>query len=650
MTTESELRLPKKATLERPEVDNMKVRLARLETQETDIGGVIHAAATENNPSLLSEFAFWDFTAGALRKMEFFFFNAYLETAFNGIYGVKLAPNTWSSNNTFTSIDVSGSVIDVSRNQDATNTDAPVVSVLQEHNGDDQPALRVTQEGGGDVIQGYSGATLAFRVKPNGAVALTPVATVGNSLSVVRDLSDSNTDSPVVSLQQINVSDDQATLHIIQEGIGDIIQGHAGATLAFRVKSNGAVSLTPTPTSGNSLSVVRNLPDTSTDSPVVEVHQANASDDQPILQLSNDGVGPSFRVQDSSATVFIVRDGGTTEITQVSTTGNTLKATRNLAAASTDAPVASIVQDNAGDDQGALRVQQDGTGSLVELYSGATKTIDITSAGAVNIGNDGLAENTFHIGTTDGAFATARYVASAAGPGLVFKKSRNAAVGSHTVVQSGDEVGKILFTGSNGSAYQTAAQIVAKIDGTPGSGDMPGRIEFQVSPDGSITPAVALTISNTKVATFASSIVATGLGFGETTLSNYLEGSWTPTLSFGGGSTGLTYSVQVGRYTRVGNQVTAQGRLTLSNKGSSTGTATIGGLPVTSSNVTALVYPGSCYATNMTYTGTLQVFNTGNNTDLALQVNNAGASTSATQANFNNNSVLAFNLTYRVGT
>ena len=54
-------------------------------------------------------------------------------------------------------------------------------------------------------------------------------------------------------------------------------------------------------------------------------------------------------------------------------------------------------------------------------------------------------------------------------------------------------------------------------------------------------------------------------------------------MSFGGGTTGITYAEQTGRYRKIGSMVTAWGRLTLSNNGSSSGVAKITGLPFTSS-------------------------------------------------------------------
>lgn len=64
----------------------------------------------------------------------------------------------------------------------------------------------------------------------------------------------------------------------------------------------------------------------------------------------------------------------------------------------------------------------------------------------------------------------------------------------------------------------------------------------------------------------------------------YETGSWTPGLTFGGGSTGMTFGTQEGYYTREGNQVTVHAYVVLTAKGSSTGTALLTGLPFTARN------------------------------------------------------------------
>lgn len=68
------------------------------------------------------------------------------------------------------------------------------------------------------------------------------------------------------------------------------------------------------------------------------------------------------------------------------------------------------------------------------------------------------------------------------------------------------------------------------------------------------------------------------------TLDDYEEGTFTPGISFGGGTTGITYGTVYGTYTKIGRVVSFRGRVTLTAKGSSTGAAKITGLPFTSTN------------------------------------------------------------------
>ena len=84
---------------------------------------------------------------------------------------------------------------------------------------------------------------------------------------------------------------------------------------------------------------------------------------------------------------------------------------------------------------------------------------------------------------------------SAAG-GIEFGKTRGSAVGGTTVVQENDSLGHISFEGSDGSAQRVGARITAAVDGTPGSSDMPGRLMFFTTPDGSATESERLRIGS----------------------------------------------------------------------------------------------------------------------------------------------------------
>lgn len=63
------------------------------------------------------------------------------------------------------------------------------------------------------------------------------------------------------------------------------------------------------------------------------------------------------------------------------------------------------------------------------------------------------------------------------------------------------------------------------------------------------------------------------------TLDWYEEGTWAPTLTFGGADTGNVYATQNGRYTRIGNRVLYEAYVQLTVKGSATGIAALTGIP-----------------------------------------------------------------------
>lgn len=66
------------------------------------------------------------------------------------------------------------------------------------------------------------------------------------------------------------------------------------------------------------------------------------------------------------------------------------------------------------------------------------------------------------------------------------------------------------------------------------------------------------------------------------TLDDYEEGTFTPTMDFGGSSSGITYSQQLGKYVKIGRLVHIKIAMDLSNNGSGTGAANIVGLPFAS--------------------------------------------------------------------
>jgi hypothetical protein len=137
------------------------------------------------------------------------------------------------------------------------------------------------------------------------------------------------------------------------------------------------------------------------------------------------------------------------------------------------------------------------------------------------------------------------------------------------------------------------------------------------------------------------------------TLDSYEEGTWTPTLNFGGGSTGIAYTTQSGSYVKIGQIVTVQFRIELSSKGTSTGDANFGGLPFTATSVGTL-YPAFYGLHHDVNSGS------GNTTASVLPIGQIGRAnttwkyysadsvTPVTDAYFNNNTVINGTVTFRV--
>jgi len=89
-----------------------------------------------------------------------------------------------------------------------------------------------------------------------------------------------------------------------------------------------------------------------------------------------------------------------------------------------------------------------------------------------------------------------RHYAGAFGGYLVFQKSRNTDITNLGVVSDDDILGSIEFTGADGNSYAQGAHIRALVDGTPGDGDMPTRLTFSTSADGSGVPTERMRIDS----------------------------------------------------------------------------------------------------------------------------------------------------------
>jgi len=129
------------------------------------------------------------------------------------------------------------------------------------------------------------------------------------------------------------------------------------------------------------------------------------------------------------------------------------------------------------------------------------------------------------------------------------------------------------------------------------------------------------------------------------TLDDYEEGTWTPTLTFGNLAVGMTYANRSGTYCKVGRQVSLVGTFALSAKGSSTGTARLGGLPFTSMAQDGGSFIAGYTANLSTITGAV-MGTLGASATTANLTNGNGNPSNLSDTNFANNSQINFAGTY----
>ena len=216
---------------------------------------------------------------------------------------------------------------------------------------------------------------------------------------------------------------------------------------------------------------------------------------------------------------------------------------------------------------------------------------------------------------------------------------------AETTIANTDPLGRLDFKapleGSGSNAVLPTARIEARATETFDATHNQTDLLFLLANDGGVTEKMRMLSSG-------------GLAFGGDTaaanaLDDYEEGTWTATITFGGAATSVSYGSQTCYYTKIGNVVTISGLFALSNKGSSSGDAKIGGLPFTANSNTGAYAGTAAYVKNISFADVPAMIVAVNSTVILLEeVTNAGDATTLTNSNFDNNAEMFINLTYRV--
>jgi len=209
---------------------------------------------------------------------------------------------------------------------------------------------------------------------------------------------------------------------------------------------------------------------------------------------------------------------------------------------------------------------------------------------------------------------------------------------------TGTQIGRLQYSAyRTGTTYVDSAAIQAFATEAWSASSTPTWLSLQTVASGSTSLVERVRIDSD------------GLKFNGDTLQvnaldDYEEGTWTMGLSFGGGTTGIVYDTNTGTYTKIGRQVTVNGLLALSNKGSSTGSAFLTGLPFTVASGLSL-FSAVTFGNirNITFADMINAYTNQGATNVTLgETTNLGAFSVLTDADFANNSEMAISITYFV--
>lgn len=137
------------------------------------------------------------------------------------------------------------------------------------------------------------------------------------------------------------------------------------------------------------------------------------------------------------------------------------------------------------------------------METAATEKARLTTGGILAVGNTAFGMNPNITGFDKiGAFSdgfgyiTTNSVENATWSDYFVNTKSRGSGAAPAIVANGDFVGGMWGSAYDGANYQWMTSITSSVDGAPGAGDMPGRLVFGTSPDGSAYPLERMRITN----------------------------------------------------------------------------------------------------------------------------------------------------------
>ena len=274
-----------------------------------------------------------------------------------------------------------------------------------------------------------------------------------------------------------------------------------------------------------------------------------------------------------------------------------------------------------------------------------------TTPFAFLVGSSGSSSNTLNFGGGTSLMNAATQIQ--------FTTAANTTTTSGTTRMTIDSSGDVTFDPNAGGTLKIAgssahtSKIVIADNGGTGNGNClveggDGTDFFTIQSSGNVAFTNGRGISFADTADGGNSATMSS-----ELLDDYEEGTFTPSLSFGGGDTGMSYSSRSGSYIKIGSMCYIQGQLDLSSKGSSGGDAAFGNFPFQVGNyVSGTGQEGSGFITwwaNFSSTNSETVFwiNEGGTTASIYVAKPQTNIQTQTQADWNNNTQIRFFAQYR---
>ena len=205
----------------------------------------------------------------------------------------------------------------------------------------------------------------------------------------------------------------------------------------------------------------------------------------PNSTTSNLDVELTLPVDDGAANTFLRSDGS---------------GTLSWAAASSDSITEGNTTVECVDTGSDGHITFDTEGSEAARFDSSQRLLVGTSSARTNfpLGTSTIQHETAVASLNNGLSLVNNGGSAAYNPTLTIGVTRGTSVGQNTALPGANYgFGRIDFAGADGTNLITGARIEAFTDGTPGTNDMPGKLEFKTTPDGASSPTTKFRIGET---------------------------------------------------------------------------------------------------------------------------------------------------------